>query len=869
MRSRLKNIKWKPNIFKKEYAPNHDYLKQAFSKKINLQSYYPNNIPSSFIGQGYINNIPNHFLTNSLIKNPKWHSAYAAYQSEISQGRLTIFNEYQNLIKLLTNKSFTNSSMLDESTAMVDAANMLIEKNKLKKVSIFAAENMYFYRKMVLKTFGDAVGWDIRFIDFEEESPKDTDIIITQTHDRYGNKMNLSEEWLNKSGGHIHILDPKYSLLYEPPKADIMVGSMQSFGLPLMAGGPHVGFIAADKEYLRFLPGKMVVPGVDKFGTPLLRLGLQTREQHIKRERAISNICTNQSLMASYVTCWTALQGFEKLTKDMEKIETICSWFNPDSMDTLTFDISDPSLFDKFKREGIEVYRQDKKRYSITLDWGQTDNEINNILRMIDVLPGIHVEIPKIEYIYKPKEKYLENEFFSKWNGDELGFARHLNTLAKKDFSLVDGLIPLGSCTMKYNPPNIFDPLDNHFLLKLHPISKKMEKLTQPLNNFREILKNFVFMDDCSFQPMSGSHGELTSLLMIKKYFQSKNENRNIILLPLSCHGTNSASCRMAGLDIVHINDLDKSKNFHQALLETLDKVNEENIAGFMVTFPNTFGFFDESIIPALKKMKEIGGISYLDGANMNSWIGMMAPGKIGFDIAHLNLHKTLAVPHGGGGPGAGPILCKDFLSPFLPNNYMSTSARSIGRVSSSPYGNSLAVLFSYLYTTSLGLSGILTNTEKALYNANYLKERLSEKFDIPYFDKDGLVSHELLLDTTFFFKNGIKEVDICKRLMDYGIHPPTVSWPIQRCFLVEPTESETTESLDYLVEVLEMIKKEAEEDPEIIKNAPYNLRSALESGKDINKLLFPHPSQSEDNKFWIPCSRVDESQSDRNALRS
>ena len=421
---------------------------------------------------------------------------------------------------------------------------------------------------------------------------------------------------------------------------------------------------------------------------------------------------------------------------------------------------------------------------------------------------------------------------------------------------------------MKYNPPIIFEPLDNKFLTNLHPFSYDIKKLLPVLINFENILKTFLGMDSVSFQPLAGSHGELTSLLMIRKYFKNRNEDRNIILLPLSCHGTNSASCTMLGYEIVGINDLNKDKTFYEALEETLSKIDVNKVAGFMVTFPNTFGFFDETISKSLERIKEIGGICYMDGANMNSWIGKIAPGKMGFDIAHINLHKTLAVPHGGGGPGAGPVLCKGFLSPFLPECDINFDCKSIGRVSSSTYGNSFAVLFSYLYTRSLGLEGIIKNTEKALYNANYLKYRLSSNFKIPYSDKDGIVSHELLVDTSYFFKRGITETDICKRLMDYGIHPPTVSWPISRCFLIEPTESETLETLDYLVETLEMIKKEAEEEPELIKNAPYNLRKALESGKNIGKYLFPHPNQNEENKFWVSCSRINETTSDRNASK-
>ena len=857
----LKTIRWRPKLFTYDYSPTYNKISNELAQNITLPNV--NKKITNFIGQGYINNKTNHFLTNTIIKNPKWHSAYAAYQSEISQGRLTIFNEYQNLIKILTNKMHTNSSMLDDSTAMVDAVNSVIAKNKLKKVSIVADNNLYFYRKEVLKTFSTIIGWDLKFIDLRTENLVGGDILITQTHNTYGELTRIGDDFRNQIGSHIHFLDPKYALLYDPPDADIMVGTMQSFGLPLMSGGPHVGFMAANKEYQRFIPGKVVIDAKDKYGTPMYRLGLQTREQHIKRERAISNICTNQSLMATYVTCWTALNGFYKLQDDMMRVSSLCSKIVPNSFDTISMEITNPKIFQRLENSNMEIFRRDEKNVSYTIDWTHTDDEIYKLADLLDCDNSHHAYIN-----YCEDTERFNSIFFSKWNNNELGFARYLQNLSKRDFTLIDGSIPLGSCTMKYNPPIIFDALDNTFLRNLHPYSKKMELLKPSLNNFKTILSDFVGMDNVSFQPMSGSHGELTSLLMIKKYFQSSKQDRNIILLPLSCHGTNSASCRIAGFKIENINDLDTKTNFYESLLQTLEKIDPSRVAGIMITFPNTFGFFDDNIVQTLEKMKEIGAISYLDGANMNSWLGFLAPGKMGFDIAHINLHKTLAVPHGGGGPGSGPILCKKFLEPYLPNCYLNNSEESIGQVSSSPFGNTLAVFFSYLYTKSCGLHGIIQNTSQALMNANYLKKRLSKIFNIPYSDKDGLVSHELLINTANIYKKGVTETDICKRLMDYGIHPPTVSWPITRCFLIEPTESETYESLDYIVEAFEKIMDEIENDKDLIKNAPHNLRGAIESDKPIEKVLFPHSKQNEENKFWISSARVDEVSSDKNALK-
>jgi len=800
-------------------------LKTQNLQKINLENIKLNNI-KPLIGQSYINNEPNYFLTHSIIKNPKWHSAYSAYQSEISQGRLNMFNYFQELIKKISNKDLSNSSMLDDNQALLDAINMLTCDKK--QFEIIADENLYDVRKKILSNYAEVLNWKLTFTNLNRTSYNENHIYISQS-------VNSQTGFINnfQSPNHIHFLDPKYALIGKNVSADIHIGHLQNFGLPLMIGGPNVGFISANYEFLRKFPGKMVIPSFDINNEPKLRLGVQTREQHIKREKALSNICTNQSLMATYVVSWTALHSLKNIRKDVlnvkhntEKIYSNLFYPTNNLLDTISFqsDAHQEIYYDLFIN-GYEVY-QKHNNIQITFDWTLNNKDykkINNVLSKYQkhLTPYQNNETFKI---IKPNLDFLNFK-------NELDAARYLQKQTDKDFTLVDGLIPLGSCTMKYNPMHIFKIFDHPHILSIHPQSYQTKYIKHLFEDFKKNLSILTGFNHVSLQPLSGSHGELAALFTIKRYFQNE---RKYIILPKSCHGTNATSVKIAGFTPLIFDDTIFGINF-AVEVEKLVLNYKNEIAGIMITFPNTLGFFDENVIDALKLIHEIGGINYMDGANMNALVGILDINKLGFDICHLNLHKTFAVPHGGGGPGAGPILCNDKLKKFLPNE-------NKYRFSSSLYGNSIANLMSYLYLSDLSFKKIKQNSYLAIKNANYLKELLKNEFSI-LTDKDGNVSHELIIKTNFLQKIDINEIDFCKRLIDYGIHPPTVNWPIPRCLMIEPTETETKENLDYLAQTLINIKNEILNNSYNLKLSPtnpkYSLRiNEVESDKNLmNKI--------------------------------
>jgi glycine dehydrogenase len=776
-----------------------------------------------FIGQGFVNNTPNYFLTHTIIKNPKWHSSYAAYQPEISQGRLEMFHNYQNLIRFITNKPHTNTSSLDDCQAAIDAINIFASVNKLNTINLHI-DDIYSYRRKALEYYSNSFGWNI------VENREQANIKISQSvGNTTGNRLLEPTDIL--------FLDPKMSLLFDNPDHEISIGHLQNYGLPLSSGGPYLGFIAAGNKYLRYLPGKMVIPAVTMDGENCYRLGLQTREQHIRRERAVSNICTNQALMATYTSAWTALNGIDQLAK---KYNTACSYTrltiikllahdynvitNQDQCtDTIVVKIPD-TVIDKLDQSNIEYYRIDNDTISLTLDWSHTYEDISTLLTCFNINDHLPVMEDFPVSIDAP-------DFFTEFD-NELKLMRYLNKLSEKDISIADSMIPLGSCTMKYNPLHIFRVFDQENILITHPLSKNIDHIVEPLTMFGNLLCSLTGFTKFSLAPLSGSHGELISMIAVKKYHETNNEsNRKVILLPKSCHGTNAATCNIAGFKIGNVDDIN-GDSFYEEICKAIEKYGQGNIAGTMITFPNTLGYYDEEVKKSLDLIKSIGGICYMDGANLNSMVGHLDLPEIGFDICHLNLHKTFAVPHGGGGPGAGPILFTEKLHPYIPD--WEKEQFGVSR-----FGNTLANFMSKLYLTEMNEKEILSIATKANSNANLLKDLLKDEFPIVT-DKNGNVSHELIVKTDFFQKHNITDMELCKRLIDYGYHPPTVNWPLSKSLMIEPTETETTESIRQFAEDLISIKKEAINAPELIKSAPNNpkyIKRVLEAESDKNML--------------------------------
>lgn len=773
---------------------------------------------TSFIGQGFINNQPDYFLTHSILKNPKWHSAYAAYQAEISQGRLTMFNHYQNLITWITGKSCTNASSLDDCQAAVDAVNMFKRKHRMEDSDVvLQLDDLYPYREDALSYYANGLGWQVG----------------TEGNIRIGQSVSHQTGNRNTEQTDILFFDPKLPLLgaegtvwterAEGMECEIAVGHLQNYGIPLSAGGPYLGFIATDRDYRRYIPGKVVIPAHNSDGEEVFRLGLQTREQHIRRDKAISNICTNQSLMAVYTAAWTASRGLPYLTERYQQVNRICKNIAVSRTDVLT----DPELctdtivfrenpFKDTESDGsdcsFEYTQYDDGRVAITLDWSHTQEDLDKLhhellpkQRDIPSIPLIQ-SIPSIPSILEGmKGTECMPNFYEDYAGNELKLARYLHKLSEKDITLIDSMIPLGSCTMKYNPMHIFRVFDQDNLLTLHPLSQNMRHVRDSLEPFKHALCCLTGFDRAILSPLSGSHGELVALLAIRAYHRARatgltgdREEPRIMLLPKSCHGTNAASCSMAGFDIKIIDDINCG-SFHQQTLAAIGECTEGSIAGIMVTFPNTLGYFDNDIPETLALVRQHGGLCYLDGANMNSMVGHVDLQEVGFDIGHLNLHKTFAVPHGGGGPGAGPLIFREYLSEYLPN------WEGCNRHGVSEFGNTVANFMSWLYLTEMDREQVLNIAVKATDNANHLKRLLRDEFDIVT-DKDGAVSHELVIrlgDTD------LDATEVCKRLIDFGYHPPTVNWPIPNCLMIEPTETEDIESIEQFANTLIMIKHE------------------------------------------------------------
>ena len=762
----------------------------------------------SFIGQGFINNEPDYFLTHAIVKNPKWHSAYAAYQAEISQGRLTMFNHYQDLAKWLTNKEYTNASSLDDCQAAVDGVNMFKTKHRIKDV-LLDLDGLYPYRRKSMEYYAEGMGWKIA-------ATGEGNIKISQS-------VNPDTGNLRTAPCDILFYDPKCGLLqnYDRCDAPIKVGHLQNFGLPLSAGGPYLGFITADREYGRNIPGKMVVPAVNQDGQEVYRLGLQTREQHIRRDRAMSNICTNQSLMAVYAAAWTALHGIDKISDNFARVNQVCQDLIID-LDMVGYDVKttpgeclDTVVFTpcpdiNARLKNYEHTVLDNGDVSVTLDWTHTDDDMEHALDMFATTECQHIH---------RTDKDMPPAFFRSGHS-ELNMARYLQKQTEKDITLVDSMIPLGSCTMKYNPMHIFRVFDQDNLLSVHPLSKEMIHVGKTLDDFKTLLCKLTGFDGSTLSPLSGSHGELVSLMAIKKYHtnsvsDSNPSPRNTVLLPKSCHGTNAASCAMAGFDIEIMDDTNLGSNsnfnFADTVRTSIEKCGAENVAAIMITFPNTLGYFDDDVPEALSLVREAGGLCYMDGANLNSMVGHLNLQKVGFDIAHLNLHKTFAVPHGGGGPGAGPLLFRNNLAKCLPD------WDKQGQHGISPYGNTLANFMSMLYLSEMTTDEIKDIAVGAVYNANYLKDLLKEHFDI-ITDKEGQVSHELVIKM-----GDINATSFCKRLIDYDYHPPTVNWPLANCLMIEPTETEDLETIKRFAEVMIKIKDEHSQNPSTLCSAPTN----------------------------------------------
>ncbi|OUV69917.1 MAG: glycine dehydrogenase (aminomethyl-transferring) [Flavobacteriales bacterium TMED123] len=874
----------------------------------------------SYIGLGYFNTILPGVIQRNILENPGWYTAYTPYQAEISQGRLEALLNFQTMVCDLTAMEIANASLLDEATAAAEAMLMLFNSRSRKQkkggvVKFFVSELCYPQTIDVLVTRAEPLGIQLE-IGTHNNISIDEDYfgMLLQYPSKYGEVFEYSSlvtEAKQKEVGVAVAADLLSLTMLTPPGewgADVVIGTSQRFGVPMGYGGPHAAYFATLEKHKRNIPGRIIGVSKDADGNRALRMALQTREQHIKREKATSNICTAQVLLAVMAGMYGAYHGKEGLRKISKNIHSLTATL-AEGLSQLGYKQLNNTYFDTLKivignasMQNICTYAEDAKMnfnyidertLSISIDEKDDLSNINDILKVFakscnyadsdnliaEVLSGDYTEtearIP--ETLYR-KSSFLEHDVFNSYHS-ETEMMRYIKSLENKDLSLTHAMIPLGSCTMKLNAASQLFPLSWAEFGNLHPFAPAHQARGYHImfHELEEMLCEITGFDAISLQPNSGAQGEYAGLMVIRAYHKSRaEEHRNICLIPSSAHGTNPASAIMAGMEVV-VTPCDEKGNIDVVALKEKALQHKDNLAALMVTYPSTHGVFEESIQEVTNIIHQNGGQVYLDGANMNAQVGYTNPAKVGADVCHLNLHKTFAIPHGGGGPGVGPIGVVEHLKAFLPSNPIVATGgkKAIAGISAAPWGSALALTISYAYIKMLGKDGLKKSTQLAILNANYIKSRLEQHFAILYAGEKGNVAHEMIVDFRAFKKDGIEVVDVAKRLMDYGFHAPTVSFPVAGTLMIEPTESESLSELDRFCDAMIAIKKEIDEvvqkkilpQESTLRNAPhtiYTLTNKWEYQYSKEQAVFPLPYVKV-NKFWPSVRRVDDAFGDRN----
>lgn len=871
----------------------------------------------SFIGQGYYGVAPLSVVIRNVLENPSWYTSYTPYQAEISQGRLEALLNFQTMVIELTGMQIANASLLDESTAAAEA--MIMMFNARSRSAVKAGANRFFVDEDIFMQTLDVVTTRSAPLGIELVTGKYEEALfdgsyfgaLVQYPAASGQIRDYGEftEKAHSAGMLVGVAADLMSLtILTPPGewgADIVVGSNQRFGLPMSFGGPHAGFFATRDELKRSMPGRIIGVSVDAQGNHVLRMALQTREQHIKRERATSNICTAQALLATMSGMYAQYHGPEGLKRIAIHIHhsacTIAAslrklgYILPNSMvfDTVRVIPHEGITLDDIRKNaltaGINFFYPDDVSVSISTDEITSFDDINAVVDVFAKAAGIRAEpVAKfaecscIEDKFKRKSPYLEASVFNRYHS-ETEMMRYIKMLERKDFSLTHSMISLGSCTMKLNPATSMFPMSWPEFANIHPFVPKdqAEGYYQLMDELGEALKEITGFPALSFQPNSGAAGEYTGLLVIREYHLSNGgEHRNVALIPSSAHGTNPASAVMAGMQVVVV-ECDENGNINVEDLQKKAEENREKLACFMITYPSTHGVFEADIKRMIDIIHENGGLVYMDGANMNAQVGLTSPGHIGADVCHLNLHKTFAIPHGGGGPGMGPVLANDKLAEFLPSHPVVKTGGSHGitAVAGAPFGSGHILTISHAYIMMMGPEGLTEATRIAILNANYISKSLSDCYKTLYTGTTGFVAHELILDCrNFKAEAGITESDIAKRLMDYGFHAPTLSFPVHGTLMVEPTESESLRELDKFIDALKSISEEIAEIKEgksnrednVLHNAPHTVKviTANEWHHDYERQKAAFPLKwVEENKFWPSVGRVDDGYGDRNLV--
>ena len=881
--------------------PHSEYEALRKLKEISKK----NKINSNFIGMGYYGTFTPHVILRNILENPGWYTSYTPYQPEVAQGRLEMLLNFQQMIIDFTGMDIANASLLDEGTAAAEAVGLSYRVSKNDSNKVFVSKDCHPQTIDVIKTRAEPMGLEVIVGDEYNDITEEIVCGIIQYPGTLGDIKDPSEaiSKIHKNNGKAVLICDLLALakLKTPAElgADIAVGSSQRFGIPMGYGGPHAAFFATKDEYKRSMPGRIIGVSVDRHGNKAYRLALQTREQHIRRDKATSNICTAQALLAIVSAAYAIYHGPDGIEKIANNTSQLAKNFaeklknsgyelySEHFFDTVTIKTLDKTegIYKNALRENINIRKVNSEMLAVSFDEKKNVYRANQLLKVFNCSETIKEEmnenLTNIPKNILRTSKFLQHKVFNSYHS-ETDMLRYLKRLEDSDIALNRSMIALGSCTMKLNAVAEMIPVTWREFSEPHPFAplEQMEGYRTLFTDLKNWLRSITGFSGVSLQPNAGAQGEFAGLMVIRKFHEKNGDtNRKVCLIPSSAHGTNPASAQMVGMKVVVVN-CDKHGNVDFEDLKNKVDIHKNNLAALMVTYPSTHGVFEEKIVEICELIHDNGGQVYMDGANLNALVGIAKPGKFGPDVCHINLHKTFCIPHGGGGPGMGPIACKKHLEIFLPKHTIVKDcgpATGIGAVSAAPWGSASILSISWMYMKMMGSEGLKKASQVAILNANYIAHKLDEAFPILYKGEHGNVAHECIIDIRQIkSETGITEEDIAKRLIDYGFHAPTMSWPVAGTMMIEPTESESLEEINRFCETLKKIKEEIDkiksgifdklDNP--LKNAPHTHVELVSNKWDhkYEREEAAYPSEFlRTFKYWPPVARVDNVYGDKN----
>jgi len=867
-----------------------------------------NKVLKNFIGQGYYNTITPNVILRNVFENPAWYTAYTPYQPEISQGRLEALLNFQTMIVSLTGMDLASASLLDEGTAAAEAMMLCRRMSKSKEEVFFVDKHCYSQTIEVIKTRAEPIGIKIVVGDLSEIEKSNFFGVLLQYPGEDGAIRDFSRITNiihNKRGLVVIASDILSLLLLKSPGeigADVAIGSTQRFGIPLGFGGPHAAYMATKNSFKRSLPGRLVGVSLDSAGKPAYRLALQTREQHIRREKATSNICTAQALLAVMASMYAVYHGPNGLKYIAEKVHHLtvilasglkkigCRIVNESFFDTLTINTNKDTtkIHSLAVSKGLNLRMIDDSNLGISLDERTSLDDIESLWRLFDKNTDLSVDQIKLSaHNNIPKRLLREDEplthpVFNSYQS-ETEMLRYLRKLSDKDIALDRAMIPLGSCTMKLNATAEMIPVSWPEFANIHPFAPndQVSGYMEMIEEVESMLCVVTGYDAVSLQPNAGSQGEYAGLLAIRSYHASRGEShRDVCLIPSSAHGTNPASAQMCGMRVV-VTACDDMGNVDLEELRSKADLHSDNLAAIMITYPSTHGVFEDGVIEVCNIVHQHGGQVYIDGANLNAMVGICKPGEFGGDVSHLNLHKTFCIPHGGGGPGIGPVAVRQHLAPYLPGNKSLAKKPVINTVSSAPWGSASILPITWMYMKMMGYKGLRHATEIAILNANYIADRLKDAYEILYTGKNDRVAHECIIDLRAIKDSvGVTVDDVAKRLIDYGFHAPTMSFPVPGTLMIEPTESESKKEIDRFCDAMLAIRKEIDSiqkgvypiDDNPLCHAPHTAEILITDNwnRSYKKETAAYPVATlKNSKYWPPVGRIDNVHGDKNLICS